>query len=232
MSRQRVPRRPVARLAGALLLCCAPTPARADVIVSYDFTGAVLTPSTTAADANASAVNFVGSSASGTTTSERLNVIASTAALTAETAVSSNSYFQFDVTPASGFSLDLQTLQFKANNNIGLPGTVAGYAFKVIVGDDEYELADSDKGQTFPAGVAAATYSIDLSSIPLITATANFRIFTYSNQADFPVTHAVYDDIVLTGQIAAVPEASTFYFLGLAAACCGVWKRLGGAWGA
>lgn len=196
-----------------LLLClltmCCPT-ARGIEILAYNFTG--LAPSTLDANASASNVNFTGSSASQFTLAGVLAVNAAIGATDAATAVSNASFFQFSITPNSGYLMDLTELTvLGSSGTVSLPNN--GYVVRSSVDGFSTDLASGAFQTSFPT---YTTISVDLSGSEFqnLTAQTTFRIYTWRDAGTNPA--AAYDNLVLNGSIVPIPEPGTMA-LGIAA---------------
>jgi len=202
----------VAALALIALVGVAPT-ARAQ-IVQYTFPGATPSLAATTTDPNvlASNVNFAGSGASQFSLANAVAVNVATGANSAATAVSTNSYFQFTVTPLAGSAMNLTSLTIDAA--VG-PPPPSGVFFLRSSADG---FAADIPGSSFTIPTVYSTFTnfnIDLTASVFqnLSAPTTFRIYTYLASGSNPAS--VFDNVTLNGTAArvTVPEPGTLLLL-------------------
>ncbi|MBI1368812.1 MAG: hypothetical protein GC162_09195 [Planctomycetes bacterium] len=208
----------VRRLSGVwvmvLMLCMAASASQAATIAQYTFPGDGLAPTTTGANVSVGNVNFTGSGASQNVIG--IGVVAVNAAGgagNAATAVSTNSFLQFTVTPDGGFALNLASLAFKST--VGSTGS--GYVVRSSVDGFAATLSTSVVPTSFPT---FTDFLIDLSGAAFqgLTTATTFRIYTFiGGGAGNPAL--AYDDLTLNGTVDAAgitaPEPASATMLGL-----------------
>jgi hypothetical protein len=128
------------------------------------------------------------------------------------TALTNNKYYQFTLSAAAGFELDLSSLTFDVARGGG--GTPRGYAVRSSADGFATNLSTADVLTVRPT---YTPISIDLTgaafqNLPSLT----FRVYSYSPAAGSSVD---YDNIVVNGNLSVVPEptASAVLLLGAAA---------------
>jgi len=131
------------------------------------------------------------------------------------TALTNNKYYQFTLSAENGFQLDLSSLTFDVER--GGAGTPRGYAVRSDADGFSSNLSTADVTTARPAytpisiSLAAAAFQ-DRSSI-------TFRVYSYAPAAGNSLD---YDNIVVNGTIAPVPEPEIFAILSVGAiALCG-----------
>lgn len=203
-----------------LLVMLGAMPLQAAQIVTYDFDGSPgsLVATTVDPGATASDVNFTGSALSqSAVVPDVLAVNVAAAAVDFATAVSSNSYFQFSVTPSAGGSLDLSELSFDGGSAFSnLPNN--GWVVRSSIDGYASDLSTSSLSTAFPTMFA---YTVPLGvGFQGLTTETTFRIYAFKDIGNDP--SAAYDNLVVSGTASQpVPEPSTFA-LGCIAICgCG-----------
>lgn len=140
--------------------------------------------------------------------------------INAALAVANDSYFSFTVTPDAGQTVDLSNLTFNAARG-GSSGTARGYAVRSSVDGFAADLGTADLATVRPTWTSV---DIDLSAADFdaLTTATTFRIYVYSNS---PARSVEFDDIVLNGDISAIPEPSGLALLLLGAASFSARRR-------
>lgn len=194
----------------ALALLVAPalsTTAHAAVIVGYNFNTLGATyrnPSSQAVNTLSTAITdgSVVTFQSGDYATPAMQVNPSTSATNEAGAISANTYFTFSVTVASGYALNLSTFTFDAAR--GGAGTPRSWHFYTDIGGFTLGNAvESEPVTTIRPNLS--NYSVDLSGAAFqgITGTHAFRVYistpTTNNSIEF-------DNLVLNGDVVAVPE--------------------------
>lgn len=206
-------------LGSALLLA---NSASAAVLAQYSFTGAPGSLLVTTADASviAADVSFAGGASSQFTTIPNiLGVNVDGLSKTAVTAVSTNSFFEVTITPTSGNALNLTSFNFDSGGaSIG-----TGYVVRSSVDAFAANLAAANFATLHP--VYSPT-SVDLTSsvFQAVSSPVTFRIYTYT-PATSPA--AVYDNLVINGDVIVVPEPSAAISLLLGSLCLARRRRSG-----
>ncbi len=197
----------------------------AQTLAGYSFDavggGSTFNATTTGANVTAGAINNTGASntnivanntfgyGTGYVLQAVVNAAGPAASISAATAVLTNSFFQFTITPSSGYALSITGLSFQAGR--GGAGTPRGYVVRSSVDNFLSDLGTSDVTTVRPT---FSNYNVGLSLTGLTTATT-FRIYTY---APGTIQSVEYDNVTLSGTSsiigAAAPEPSSF---GLAA---------------
>lgn len=118
-------------------------------------------------------------------------------ATSAATAISTDSYFYFSISPTAGNSISLTTLTF--NIARGGSGTPRGYDVRSSADDYAASLGTADVATTRPTWTAV---SIDLSGAAFqgMTATVTFKIYLY---APSTANSLDIDDVVVNGTTAS-----------------------------
>lgn len=189
-------------------------------IAVYNFTDSSLAASTADPNVTAGNVNFTGSSATQFTLANVLAINAATGANNAATAVSNNSYYQFEVTPVAGATMNLSSLNFQGASATSAPSN--GYVIRSST--DSYTTNLQTAGFTTQYATFA-NYSVSLtgSEFQNLTTGISFRIYTYMNAGSNPA--AGYDNLTLTGTVVTVPEPSTYALAAIAAGTIGYSAR-------
>lgn len=178
-------------------------------LISYTFAADSFAPTTVAANVTATPVNDTGSSASLTTgpgLPDALFLSQRILSTTPAAAVANNQFFQFTVTPDTGFALDLTSLTFDGAR--GGDSTPRGFVLRSSLDGFSADIATG----TFPTVAMTLTnFSIDLSGAVFqgISTDTIFRFYGFAPQAGGSgVIGSWYDNLTLNGQVTAVPEPS------------------------
>lgn len=117
-------------------------------------------------------------------------------------AVANGHFFSFTVTPDVGYEMDFTSLSFDAARGGG--GTPRGYEVRSSVDGFASTLGTADVTTVRPT---LSAYSVDLSDpgFDSLASPVEFRVYTYSPNANNTVE---YDNFVLDGSVALVPEPS------------------------
>jgi len=140
-------------------------------------------------------------------------------------AITGNDYFTFTLTPSPGFEMDLTSLslEFDASYN-----TVdRGYSIRSNV--DSYAVTLLSYVEPLNTGSSGTFLSQSLNltgaSFQNLTSAITFRIYTYDN-AGSPGSYMRFDNIVLSGDLSAVPEPGSLSLLTAVAGMFGlIWLR-------
>lgn len=193
--------------------------ASAATIASYDF---LTDTSSSDAEANSTANDFA---ATGTAFGAAARSSGSLNFFTRDgvTAFSAADYVGFTVDIDTGYELDLSALAFgynanKANNAVA-DGNTATYSVRTSADGFTSDLAgtySANPDVVNTSGDATETASFDLSGAAFqdLTGTFEVRIYSVLSVSSFEFINR-YDDVLLTGDTALVPEPGSLALLGL-----------------
>jgi len=180
--------------------------AKAQTLAQWNFNGNVLTPTTVGSGVSASSV----SNGSLTLFSATTNLLqgAPAAGATAgnnniASAISSNSYFQFTLTPTQ--AMTLSSLSF----NAGFPNNTSAVIRSSV---DNF---GSNLGSAVNGGSTLAGYNFSLTGIPAFqnqTSAVTFRVYLHGANNN---TASQFDDLTISGTTAVIPEPGTLALVGL-----------------
>ena len=123
------------------------------------------------------------------------------------TTLTNATYLSFTFTPASGFSLSMDSLTFGAF--AGGSSTRSFYVFSSLSG---FTTADPLLSVTYSAsGTVINNYSITLSGMPAyqnVTGPVEFRIYDQAGGTSSSIE--IGNNIILNGTVSAIPEPSTY----------------------
>jgi hypothetical protein len=139
-----------------------------------------------------------------------------------------NEYFSFSVTIAAGYQLDLSSLTFTlgASTNTAPDGSYTTNAFVRSSLDLSTNLPIANNTAVIPAGSSAGgsfpnaqPVTVDLSSLQGLTGSITFRLYftdamTGTGQSYDASTR--FDNLILNGDVTAVPEPASATWLALA----------------
>ena len=136
-------------------------------------------------------------------------------------AIAAGDFYTFTVTPSSGFSMDLSSLDI----NFDTSGT-GPHDWGLFSSVDSF----SSSIDTFTASDSGASHSLDLSGSSFNTLTASVEFRLVGHGASSGTGSAAFlgsgSDIVLNGMTSAIPEPSTYALIfGALALGVVVWKR-------
>jgi len=238
----------LAALASALVLPCGML--RAAVLANYQFTG-VVTSSTIPPNASLSGMSTgnPGSDPGVTITSSNNNVAwtqgisgggtDSSAAL----AFTGNWYIEFTITPSADHALSLNSLTFNIGGTLGdttqsftanffVRSNLVGTNYDTNVGSLQSWFVDqnSDNPGSNPLINNNPPASIDLSSFTEfqdVETAVTFRIYAYVSNANVVTknTRPRLDNLVLDGDVAAVPEPGTVALAALGLGVLTIFRR-------
>ncbi|QTN32376.1 PEP-CTERM sorting domain-containing protein [Akkermansiaceae bacterium] len=123
-------------------------------------------------------------------------------------------YLSFTLTPGAGATIDLTTFTMDMGITNGTAAKLVG-VFSDVGGFSSDADAIGTQNWTGTAG-GTETDTIDLSSLPRITAATEFRIYMITNASTASHGFAL-DNITFEGTVTVVPEPSAFALLGIAA---------------
>jgi trimeric autotransporter adhesin len=127
-----------------------------------------------------------------------------------------NDYFEWTITPASGYEIDFTNFVYTATSQIAMMSTVGPTNFSFRASTDSF---GSGIGTPTTTGT---TISLSAAAFQNVTSAITFRLYGWGADADNR-TFSV-NDFTFNGTVAAVPEASAFFYGGLiVAGLCG-WK--------
>ena len=135
--------------------------------------------------------------------------------------VNVNAYGTFTVTADSGYKLNLNTLSFDVQNAGTSPTPDGHWVVRSSVDNFTTNLAD------FTATTTFANKQVDVSTIVFEgLQEITFRIYLYdANNTNSGTRSLRTDNVILTGDITAIPEPSTSaLLLGLAGAALVFWR--------
>ena len=185
------------RLLLPLLLALAVLPAAHAQVVTYSFTGALGSEATRAADAQpTNAVASAFSRGAGLTTNAGANTFAAASFTTAAT-IDLTDFFQFTVTPNSGFELDLTTLTFDERRSLTGYRTVEVRSSVDNFGAALATITVPDNDLTRPQSVTLPAVAFSN-----LTTAVTFRIYGYAAEA--LTGSGRVDNVVLNGAVVAV----------------------------
>ncbi|MBE9204516.1 hypothetical protein IQ218_15040 [Synechocystis salina LEGE 06099] len=193
----------------ALSLAFSAEQSHAVVLVNYQFDGASLAPTSSDPNVSATNINF-GSGASQVPIAGVLPV--NVAANDADTALTTNSFFQFAVTPTPGiFRLNLETLTLTAGVINANLSSSNGYFVRSSIDSFNANLASgffTSEVNNISVDLSDSSFQGIDSSSPL-----TFRVYSYLGSGSNPV--ASYDDLTLNGTATPVPfESDTLPVVG------------------
>ena len=186
--------------------------AHAAILVNYSFTGVTqpdlntnitAPPASTAANLSVTDLNATGSSA-------RLlasGILPDTIFLgnllaTAADSVSGNRYFQFTITPDSGYQLDLTSLTFDVSR--GGASTPRGWVLRSSVDGFASDIA-TDTIPTVQPTLTAVSVGLGGASYQGLTGDITFRMYGYM-PSQGPFIGLNFDNLNLNGGVSLVPE--------------------------
>jgi hypothetical protein len=192
-------------------------------IAVYNFTGSSpssLAPSSADPNVTAGNVNFTGSSASQTALSGILAINPPINAVDAASAVTNNSFYQFEVTPNAGSTMNLTSLTFDGSTATNAPSN--GYVVRSSADGYASDLQTAGFTTQYPT---FTNYSVSLtgSQFQNLTSAISFRVYTYRTLGSG--ASAAYDNLKLTGTVATVPEPSTYALAAIATGTIGYLAR-------
>lgn len=171
-------------------------------IVTFGFSGAAGNEATFNADAqpaNATVSAMSRGSGIGTNTTAGWFVAS---AWTTSTSLDANDYFEFTITPSSGYQLSLTSLTLDERRSLTGIRSWAVRSSSNNFGSDlgNFSVPDNDLTRT--------GQSTSLNSLTDITTALTFRIYGYSSEAGGGTWRI--DNVTLNGSISAIPEPSTY----------------------
>lgn len=198
----------------------------AAVLAKYDFTGSVRTSADTDLD---SAATILSDGAGWTSTIDTaaakgnpapsLSVTSTLTGSTQALAISGNDYYEFTITPNTGFELNLTSLTFDYSRfGGGLNAT-----FFLRSSADSFS-ADLGAVSTSSATYATATISLSSPAFQNVTSALTFRLYIFDDMGNADKGDLV-DNVILNGSVVLdpVPEPSTWVsFMAGAALLVGV----------
>jgi hypothetical protein len=220
-----------AAVVAAVALMAVPAVSSAATLVQYNFgSGTTGSYAPSSIDTNATATNvaaggteIIDFKTSGTinpgTTSASHPVVRVTNPTTADTA-DADRYFQFSVTPQSGYQFDLQDISFAAAM-IGSGGD-RNTKFDVRYSFDNFATSNLLAGSDSTVGLSYnyTDYSYLLADQNAVdgatTGTTAFRVYVYNSAGTNKGT--TFDNITVSGTVSAVPEPASLGLLGIAGA--------------
>ena len=206
----------------SVLLCLATavlgeaiSPACAETIVDYTFSGASATSDTVATNVTGSNYTVSTGGTSGISGSSETAYSARAATTTTEAgAITDGDFHAFTATPVSGFALNLASLEFKhaATSAAGggdwssssfVRSSVDSFASNVGATSTVASITDTSGGTDVTISLADAAFQG-------ITDPVTFRLYLYHPVATLPTQefHRL-DNVVLNGAVVPVPEPST-----------------------
>lgn len=190
------------------------TSVSAAVLVSYDFGGSVLTPTTVAGAVTAGSVVANGSLArSGS--GENMFVRSSQTGADLSAAVSDNDYISFTVTPAWKMNLTSLVLDVGFTKNTGTNGDLTVDLLSSIDGFAASVDSNTINSTGSPSGgiLTVQSWVIDLSGPQFQGVGATeFRLYTHDDVSEVDLIHRL-DNIVLNGEVLSAPEPSSLALL-------------------
>jgi hypothetical protein len=202
---------------------------RADTLVAYDMDSSAHT-NVTSLDAGLSATSLVGTHTGAVGTDQKPTGNFYTAwnpatgfggGTTAADALSTGCYFSLTLTPDFGNLITFDTLSFDIYAGTAGPSSRQLYIFSDKTGFTAASTllaASTTSGSPLiPYNTAAAGqhFSIDLSGYGALADVTDATTFRFYLQTPNAGQNLDFDNITVTGTIAAVPEPSTMAFLGL-----------------
>jgi hypothetical protein len=194
--------------------------ASAAVIAQYDFTGAAVTssdsePNSTAQDFAATGADL-GFSVSGNNAFARSQALAGT---DEAAAIANVAYMSFTVSTTAGNKLDLTSLTYTSIHNAtnaGAPDTNATMNFFVRSSIDSYAATvGSVFSETWDSTTPNRTIDLSGAAFQNLTSPVTFRLYVYESVELDTNQGARWDDVVLNGNVNAIPEPSAIALLGL-----------------
>ncbi len=135
-------------------------------------------------------------------------------------AVSNNDYYTFTLTPNAGYSASLTDLTFKLA--VYGTGSTANFAVYSSVNSFSSNIGTATTSNT--TSFDTATISLAAPQFQNLTSAVTFRIYIWDNQND-STKGDLLDNVILNGNLAAVPEPSTWAMMGLGAGLLGAAQR-------
>ena len=171
-------------------------PVRAAIITHYAAPGGSFAPTTVAVGITASPLNATGSAADlqpGVALPDSVFLQQNVVSTTPAQAVSNNQFFQFSLTPESGFSMDVLSISFDAGR--GGASTPRGWVLRSSLDGFLSDLATSDVNTQQPTLTA---FDIDLPDLPFqdLTSELTFRLYGYAPEAGVGM---FYDNLRIFG---------------------------------
>jgi hypothetical protein len=219
---------PLATLATGIFIL--PFAANADVLAEYTFTGSSAAEVVVAdsSAANVTAEDFTGSGgATFSSYSDMAFIYSDDATATLISAIAGQDYWEFQVEVASGYSLNLESLDFdhystntsdplvSFESSLSVFSSVNGFdAADVLLTSTETNSVDNSSPQ-LQESVSVTLSGLDYQGL---TGTTTFRIYAFSDGSDEDQIIRL-DNVVLNGTVSAVPEPSSFALL---AGFCGL----------
>ena len=125
-------------------------------------------------------------------------------------AVTGNKYFEFTLAPEAGYQFTIDSIGFDATRGGG--STPRGFLLRSSVDNFTANLAGQDLTTARPT---YTPFSVNLSATHVdLTGPVTFRFYNYAPAAGNSID---YDNIVLNGSVALVPEPSTLALAALGA---------------
>jgi len=202
-------------------------PAHAAVIANYNFNSNLASSDT---EPNSTASNFVATVTNGSSgnfgRSTGGNIFARSNGLTGTTAaaaVSHGNFWSFSVTPVSGQMLNLTTLTFQTahadtNTGAGAGNTAVTMNFFVRSSVDGFAANVGDTfSQAYPTSFIDRTVNLSGAAFQNLDSTVTFRLYVFES-AEVDTNQGVrWDNVVLNGEVVAIPEPSAALLGGIGA---------------
>jgi hypothetical protein len=221
----------VASVALAGLLLAAPAAYSAE-LAKYEFTSS--TRATTDTDLNSTATtldNGAGISATDSTyhttvgnPAPSLRTKSSTTTTTESLAVTGDDYYEFTLTPVTGFEVDLTTLTFDYNKT-GSNAHTANFFVRSSIDSFASTIGSiATVSGTTTTTFSNASLSLSAAQYQNLTSAVTFRIYMFDNSGGAAETDLL-DNVILNGTVAVVPEPSTWAMMVLGAGLLGAAQR-------
>lgn len=220
-------RRAIALLFASTLPMASSAYAVDHVLANYGFNS---TRTSSDSDLNSSASLFtngpgiaVGSSTYGATgnPAPSLATDAGDTAATQPLSLTGNDYYEFTLTPNAGFQASLSSLMF----DYAISGNVTGNFF-VRSSVDSFAANVGSTATTSGSIFSTVTISLSASQFQNLTSAVTFRIYIYDNKSGN--MSDLLDNVIVNGDLLAVPEPSTWAMMGLGAGLLGAIQRFRG----
>jgi len=214
----------------AMLASVAPVRLNADVLADYPFVSG--SAGSTDTNANSTAQDFIVSSYFGvlggiSSDSKTAYAQASGTPSDETSSFTDGAYFEFTVTPQSGYALDLSSLTFDTIFNGSDTWAAVQGSFVVRSSIDGFSTnISSTFVENYQTGASFTSRSVDLTGFEFqnITGSVDFRIYLYDNSTATG-RYLRVGNVELNGTVNAIPEPSHAAFVLAIAAVAGLSLR-------
>jgi hypothetical protein len=207
-------------IVAAMVLCVAGA-AQADLLLAFDFRtylGTETQGTNTSADANIQTPAYIvrGAGISGSANADRFNGTGWDGYTDADNALAGGNYFEFSITPASGYYMSITQVFFQVQrSNTGASNLVLRASFDSYANNLAAPLID------FAGNNATVSYTANTSAtsqLQNVSGTMTFRVIGWTGATGGSMGfEGPGDDIVIYGTTVAIPEPTTALMVALGA---------------